>query len=95
MKKWFILLFLCFSLVACSDKEEVYFTGTIEEINGDTATVKIEEGDILNSGDLGRVDLSVNEDTTFEVGDKVKVFYGTVGESYPLTIETKSVEKVE
>jgi len=95
MKKRFIFLLLCFTLVACSNKEEDYFTGTIEDINGDSATVKIEEGEILKSGSVGFVNLSVNEDTTFQIGDKVKVKYGSVGESLPLSIDTKSVEIID
>ena len=70
------------------------FTGTIESIENDHALVKIEEGKILKSGDQASVDLSVAKDTTVHVGDKVKVGYGFVGESHPLTIETKSVKRV-
>lgn len=71
------------------------FVGTIESIEKDSAIVKIEEGEILKSGNRAGVDLSVAEDTTFQVGDKIKVGYGYVGESYPLYIETKSVKLID
>ena len=92
MKKvLFILLF--FLIVACSNNEEEYFTGYIEDINGTSAVVKIEEGKIRKSGGLWN--LSVNEDSTFQVGDKVKVKYDFVGETSPLSIGTKSVEIID
>ena len=71
------------------------FVGTIETIENDNALVKIEEGEILKSGDKASVDLSVARDTTFQVGDKIKVGYGYVGERYPLYIETKSVKLID
>jgi len=70
------------------------FIGIIELIENDHAMVKIEEGDILKSGDKASVDLSVAQNTTFQVGDKIKVRYGNVGERYPLYIETKSVKLI-
>ncbi len=70
------------------------FTGTIEEIDGDTAIVKIEDGEILKSGDKAAVDLSVVRNHDFQIGDKVKVEYGYVGESSPLTIDTIYVKPV-
>lgn len=70
------------------------FIGTIESIENDNAMVNIEEGDILKSGDKASVDLSVAQNTTFQVGDKIKVRYGNVGERYPLYIETKSVKLI-
>lgn len=73
--------------------EEATFIGTIEEINGDTALVAIEEGAILNSGSIVDIDLSVASDTTFEIGDKVRVGYdGIIRETYPLGINTIFVE---
>lgn len=76
--------------------EESTFTGIIEEINGDNAIVSIEKGDILNSGSKASVNLSVASDTTFEVGDKVKVgFNGDVREIFPLGINTTFVELVK
>lgn len=69
------------------------FIGTIKDINGHRAIVnaKIGEGE----GDVF-VDLSVNKDETFQVGDKIKVEYdGTILESSPAKINTLSVELVE
>jgi len=71
------------------------FIGTIESIEKENAIVKIEEGEILKSGDRVSVDLSVSKNTTFQIGDKIKVRYGNVGESYPLYIETKSVTLID
>lgn len=100
MKKWSSLLLMIFSallLAACSSTTEDghSFTGTIEEISDQSAIVWIEEGDILASGDRATVNLAAaTEETTFEVGDTIIVTYsGPVGESYPLTITTESVEK--
>jgi len=67
------------------------FIGSIESIEKENAIVKIEEGEILKSGDRASVDLSVAKNTTFQVGDTIKVRYGNVGERSPLYIETKSV----
>lgn len=75
--------------------EEYSFIGTIEEINGTNAIVSVEEGEILNSGNKVDVNLSVASDTTFQVGDKVKVGYdGVIREIFPLGINTISVEKI-
>ena len=46
------------------------FIGYIEKITGDTANVKVIEGNILSSGDSVNVSLLGN---SFEVGTKVKV----------------------
>ena len=66
------------------------FIGTIKEINGHRAIVYAKlgggEGDVF-------VDLSVNDDETFQVGDEVKVeFDGRIFESNPAKINTLSVE---
>jgi hypothetical protein len=94
-----ILLLILFSslLFGCnSEGVQATFIGTIEEINGNSALVDVEEGDILNSGRSVYVDLSVNSEATFEVGDKIKVGYdGMVRESSPLGIDTLSVQLVE
>src|SRR5699024_2553737 len=66
-----------------------YFTGTIKEIYEDTALVDGTRGKVL-------VALSVNNDETFHVGDKVRVGYnGTIMESNPAQIKTLSVELVD
>lgn len=80
------ILLLCL-LSACSFFAP-NFGGTIEDIDGDTAIVKIEEGEILKSGDKAVVDLSVVRNHDFQIGDKVKVEYGYVRESSPLKIDT-------
>lgn len=103
MKKVGAILFtLVFSifLVGCNLSEEnqadASFTGTIAEINDDSALIDIEEGEIRNSGNQVIVDLSIVEDEEFAVGDKVRVGYnGGVMESYPLQITTAFVEKVD
>ncbi|MFC7782917.1 DUF3221 domain-containing protein [Rossellomorea sp. GCM10028870] len=75
--------------------ESSSFIGTIKEINGNTALVSAKvfkgnpEGNVF-------VDLSVNNDETFQFGDKVKVeFDGTIKESNPAQINTLSVELVD
>ena len=77
------------------NEDQATFTGTIEEINGNMALLSIDKGEILKSGDKASVDLSVAPDETFQVNDKVKVGYGFVGESGPLTIETKFVKLLD
>jgi hypothetical protein len=90
----FFTILLISLLFACNAKAT--FTGTIEEINGQSALVSIEEGEILKSGSSVYVNLSVNSQGMFQVGDKVKVGYdGTTMESSPLQIKTLTLEKVE
>lgn len=70
-----------------------YFTGTIKEINGETAVVYASLG---GGKESVFVNLSVNSDETFQVGDEVKVGYdGTIRESNPAQIHTLSVELVD
>lgn len=69
------------------------FTGTIKEIKSNTAIVSAKlgggEGDVF-------VNLSVNSDETFQVGDRVKVGYdGTIMESNPAQINTLFVELID
>lgn len=69
------------------------FSGTIKEINSNTAIVNAklggEEGDVL-------VNLSVNSEETFQVGDRIKVGYdGTIMESSPAKINTLFVESID
>lgn len=73
--------------------ENSFFTGTINEINDNRALVHAKlgggEGDVF-------VDLSVNSDEIFHVGDKIKVEYdGAIKESDPAQINTLSVELIE
>lgn len=72
------------------------FTGTIEKVEDQNALVTITDGDILRSYNKVQVDLSVAEDTTFQVGDKIRVGYdGEVRESGPLGINTTFVELID
>ncbi|HZH58409.1 MAG TPA: DUF3221 domain-containing protein [Metabacillus sp.] len=109
MKRIFkaLAIIVLLTIVGCSnstdrseEKNEIKtesssFIGPIKEINGNSALVsaKVFEGN--PEGDLF-VDLSVNNDETFQVGDKVKVgFDGTIKESNPAQINTLSVELVD
>lgn len=63
--------------------------GTIKEIYDNMALVDGTRGKIL-------VTLSVNNDETFRVGDKVRVGYnGTIMESNPAQIKTLSIELID
>ncbi|ADC51458.1 hypothetical protein BpOF4_17075 [Alkalihalophilus pseudofirmus OF4] len=101
--KRFILLSFILTVViitACNSGEheltgEASFTGTIESIHNDSAIIAIEEGEILSSGDKVSVNLSLNEEDTFAVGDRVVVEYdGAVMESYPLQVHTISIKLI-
>lgn len=103
-----ITIIVLFTIVGCSNSinnsekkniviktESSSFIGTIKKINGNNALVSAKifkgnpEGDVF-------VDLSVNNDETFNVGDKIKVgFDGIVKESNPAQINTLSVELVD
>ena len=79
-----------------TDPTTVTFDGTIEEINGDSVLVAIDTGEILRSGDKVTVDLSSAPDEIFEIGDKIRVEYdGTIRESYPLQVDTLSIQKLD
>lgn len=73
-----------------SDTPYYHFTGTIKEITGNTAIVY---GKLGGSKGNVFVDLSVNRNEIFRVGDEVKVGYdGIILESNPAQINTLSVE---
>jgi len=102
MKK--VILIICIALltlgmVACNkqsdETENVFFEGTIIELEGSSAIVEPFEGqDIRSSADKISIDLSVSDDT-FKIGDKVEVEYtGEVMESYPAQINMISIEKI-
>ena len=106
----FLTAIITIGLVACNadnhtshedssigtDSTTVNFDGTIEEINGDSALVAIDDGEILSSGDKVTVDLSSAPDEIFEIGDKVQVEYdGMIQESYPLQVNTLSIQKLD
>lgn len=95
--------FLISLLVACTsvDNEtkdntaKASFIETIADINGQNAIVVIDEGEILKSGNRVFVNLSVNRNTTFQVGDKIRVQYdGEIRESNPLRINVINVELI-
>lgn len=71
-----------------TDVPRVYFTGTIIEIDGDTAIVDETKGKVF-------VDLSVNKTETFHVWDNIRVEYtGIMTNSSPAYITTISVEVI-
>ncbi|MCU9595344.1 YobA family protein [Caldibacillus thermolactis] len=104
MKRIFkvLIIMLILLIIGCShsvspseNKERSSFTGTIKEIDGNRAVVSAvlvegnPEGDVI-------VDLSLNKNDTFQVGDKIKVeFDGVIRESNPAQINTLSVELVD
>jgi len=78
------------------NEDQATFTGTIEEINGNMALLSIDKGEILKSGSIVDVNLSVESDTTFQIGDKVRVaHYGDIREAFSLGINTTFVELVK
>ncbi|MCM3768500.1 YobA family protein [Neobacillus niacini] len=109
LKNRFLLLtFIIGLLVACTpvntdpndneikvDKATGFFIGTIEEKSDQNAIVNVDQGEILKSGNRVFVNLSVNSNATFQVGDKIRVDYeGEVRESYPFRINVTNVELI-
>lgn len=95
----FITLVLISLLIACDSSDghetEATFIGTIEEINNQIALISIDEGEILKSGSRVSINLAVNSQETFQVGDKIKVGYdGEVRESGPLGVNETFIEKI-
>lgn len=105
-----VLLLLVGLLTACSSSDDkknkdnagesigteevsTEFTGTIKEINGNMAIVNAKIG----GGEMDVfVNISLNKDVTFEVGNEIKVEHGgTILESHPAQINTISVELVK
>lgn len=78
------------SLDSNSDDEvKATFTGTIVKINNQYQSVQVdvEEGGSSLKGEIITVDISVNDEATFEVGNKVEVgFDGSIQETSPLGI---------
>ncbi|BAK16744.1 ABC-type sugar transport system, ATPase component [Solibacillus silvestris StLB046] len=103
MKSKFSLLYLFLlssMLFACNSPEndvKATFVGIIEEVHEESATVSVIEADgIYKISGLVNINLSVNPEESFQVGDKVKVGYdGTTMETSPLGIKTLTLEKVE
>ena len=100
MKKFIMItlavLMMC-SFAACKEQEEeIYFEGTVIELNDDSAIVEPFEGeDILGSADKISVYLA-DADDEFAVGDGIRVYYdGTVMESYPAQVVEIKIEKID
>ncbi|OCS92115.1 DUF3221 domain-containing protein [Caryophanon latum] len=93
MKKWLVVV-LVIAIVAAymsaTKEEQFFFDGTIVSITGEQAIVDA----VIGGGNMDIVvDLSVNEDETFSVGDVVTVQYdGTIMESHPAQIKTIDVK---
>ena len=92
MKKWLVVV-LVIAIVAAymsaTKEEQFFFDGTIVSITGEQAIVDA----VIGGGNMDVVDLSVNEDETFSVGDVVTVQYdGTIMESHPAQIKTIDVK---
>ena len=92
-----VMLVMAVSITACTAESEAEFVGRIQEISGQNAIVLADEDqEIRRSGDLVEVNLAVNEEVEFQVGDRVKVIHeGMVQEKYPLGISTIRVELLE
>jgi len=95
----FVVL-LSISLIVCSTSDnqaKAVFKGAITEIYDQTAVVSVVEGNTsISSGTNVSVNLSVNKDTLFKIGDKVMVGYdGYVMESSPAQINTEYVKLLE
>ncbi len=95
----FVIL-LSILLIACSNsdnKSKAVFKGVITKINEQTAVASVVEGyNKIRSGTIVSVNLSVNEDTLFIVGDRVVVGYdGSVMEGSPAQSNTEYVELLE
>jgi len=89
------ILFACNATEVKNNEVQATFVGIIEEVHGESATVFVTETEDKISG-LVTINLTVNDDDTFQVGDKVKVGYdGTTMEISPITIKTLTLEKVE
>lgn len=71
------------------------FVGTIEEIHDGTAIVIASESENSKLAGPVEVELSVNPNETFQVGDKVRVEYDEVMEIAPVSVSTLSIEKID
>lgn len=82
-----------------SNETTFKFTGTIEEINDTKALVKTNNDalkDVDSSESEVLVDLSINSEQSFQIGDEIKVKAGDVVlDSEPRQVDTLSVELVE
>jgi hypothetical protein len=77
-----------------SESESYSFTGIIKEINGSSAIVSAKVVEDNPEIDVF-VNLSVNKDERFQVGDEIIVgFDGIIKESDPAQINTLSVEVI-
>ena len=97
-----MLLLVSCLLVACNSDSKVKatFTGTIETVNENGGMlVNVEEAtDTKLEGlvDVDILDEDILDDTTFNVGDKVKVgFNGMTFEKSPVMVQAITLEKIE
>lgn len=96
--KFMMLVLLCCLLGACnsSSKVKATFNGTIEEINGNSALVKVEKTTGTKIGGVVSIGIPEDANETFTVGDRVSVgFDGTTLESAPVQVQTITIEKIE
>jgi|SRR5690625_234668 len=85
-----------YNLYLSPPDEPFYFTGTIEEMIDEDRAIVLASIVENNPEGLVFVNLSVNKNEKFQVGNKVKVgFDGTIMESSPAKINTLSVELVD
>ncbi len=83
------IIFGDLNLNITEDLCNTYLTGTINKINNKTITLTLDE-EYSNIGDI----ITFNTDNTYQVGDKLKVYYtGEILEIYPPII--KDVIKIE
>ncbi|WP_301107245.1 hypothetical protein [Sporosarcina sp.] len=76
-------------------KVKATLVGTIQEIIGDNALIHAEQEDGKVLGQI-EINLAVNSDENFQVGDQVRVGYdGGIMETAPMKVITISVEKIE
>ncbi|HWJ79128.1 DUF3221 domain-containing protein [Ureibacillus composti] len=100
MKRFKLILLMILTsilFIAGCGQGDSTLKGEITEIYEQSARVSvIENNDDFSVGTIVSVDLSVNTDTLFGIGDKVIVGYeGTIRESSPPSISTKSVKLIE
>lgn len=96
MKKIFLVLLIIPLLLLSACKKDYTFTGTITNINNNTAIIAVDENeDITGSGDL--VSISLDKSTEeLSINDKIIVTYtGEVMESYPLQVNVINIEKIK
>ncbi|MGE7114670.1 hypothetical protein [Lysinibacillus sp. NPDC047702] len=94
-----VILLLCCGLIfiySSNSKIKATFIGVIQEINGHRAVVYVNKTEDSPISGIIYVNLAMNPNEIFLVGDKVKVGYdGTMRDSAPIEVTTLTVELVE